>query len=119
MKIAVIICNAILVGFTSLVLVTDGPPRGAAHVALLVLLLAVPILSSVVLSRPSTSAAVRIAAALCNVVLLGFAFWAFVDAYPHPEEEGFVAFAIVVLLTPVFSIAALLWGGKAAAGRTP
>ncbi len=57
MKIVAIIGNAILFGFTCLVLVVDGLPRGAGYVVLTLLALLVPILNSAALARPSMGAA--------------------------------------------------------------
>lgn len=107
MKIAAIICNIVLFGFTCLVLVTDGPPRGGGYVVLTLLALLVPILSSVVLLRFSKNAIMRTVAIICNVIFLGFVCWAIVSQYPHPEEEGVIAFTVIIVLTPILSLAAL------------
>jgi hypothetical protein len=53
---------------------------------------------------------------LCNVWLLATACWAIYDQYPHPDEQGFLPYVAVVLLTPVFSIVALLAGSKRSLG---
>jgi hypothetical protein len=108
MKILAIICNIILFGFTCLVIVTDGPAQGAGYVVFSFLLLLVPIISAVVLFRFSMSRMMKSVAVVCNIVLLGFAAWAIVSQYPHPEEEGVVAYTVLVVLTPILSIAALL-----------
>jgi hypothetical protein len=65
-----------------------------------------------VVGRSSTSAVTRSVAAVCNVVLLGFVYWAFVDQYPHPEEDGLVAFVVVMMVTPILSLVVLLRGGS-------
>lgn len=108
MKIMAIICNVVSFGFTCLVLVTDGPPQGAAYVVFSLLLLAVPILSVVVFLRFSRSIIMKTAAGIGNIVLLGFTCWAIVSQYPHPEEEGVVAYTVLLVLTPLLSLAALL-----------
>jgi hypothetical protein len=46
-------------------------------------------------------------AVICNIVLLGFACWAIMSQYPHPEEEGVVAYTVLVVLTPILSLLAL------------
>jgi hypothetical protein len=57
--------------------------------------------------------------AICNVVLLGFTGWAYVDQYPHPKEDGFVAFIVLMVLTPILSLAALVRGGAGAGPPHP
>ncbi len=116
MKIAAVICNVILFGFTCFVLVTDGPPQGAAYVVLTLLVLLVPIFSTVVLLCSSRNAFLRVTAVIGNVALLGFSCWAIVSQYPHPEEEGVVAYMVLLVLTPILSVAALFQAGRTPAG---
>lgn len=47
-------------------------------------------------------------AIICNVVLIGFVCWALVDQYPHPHENGFTAYAVLIVLTPILSVVAHL-----------
>jgi hypothetical protein len=112
MKIGAIICNIVLFGFTCLVLVTDGPAQETAYVVFGLLLLLVPILNAVVLFRPAIGAVMKIVAGVCNIALLGFACWAIVSQYPHPEEEGVVAYTVLVVLTPILSLAVLFRKAK-------
>jgi len=119
MKILAIICNAVLVGFTCLVLVTDGPPQGAGYIVLTLLTLLVPIFTSVVLLRFSKSATMKIVVGIFNIVLLGFTCWALVDQYPHPNEEGFIPYVVLVMLTPILSLVALFSTGRAATKLNP
>jgi hypothetical protein len=58
-------------------------------------------------------------AAVCNLVLLGLTAWAYADQYPHPEEPGFTAFTVLMVLTPIVSLAALVRGGATARVRRP
>ena len=137
MKTAAIICSVVLFAFTCVVLATDGLPTDSTYVVFNVWLLLTLILNVVVISRiragegrlwlqtpstvaggqgdaagrPPTSAFGRVVAAICNVVLLGFTGWAYVDQYPHPKEDGFVAFIVLMVLTPILSLAALVRGG--------
>ncbi len=117
MRITAIICNVVLFAFTCLVIVTDGPARETVYVVFSFLLLVVPILSAVVLWRFSGSTIMKIATGVGNIVLLGFACWAIISQYPHPEEEGVVAYTVLVVLTPLLSLAALYCARKAIAGR--
>ena len=137
MKTAAIICSVVLFAFTCVVLSTDGLPTQATYMAFTLWLLMTLILNVVVISRirsgegrlwlqtPSTVAGGqggadgssptrafgRVVAAICNVVLLGFTGWAYVDQYPHPEEPGFTAFTVLMVMTPILSLAALVRGG--------
>jgi formate hydrogenlyase subunit 3/multisubunit Na+/H+ antiporter MnhD subunit len=136
MKLLAFICNVALLGFTGLVIMTDGMSRQAVYVVFTLWLLLVPIFNMVVLWRsglvpgwtgfpgkeksqeekkstdsPSfISPAMKITAVICNVILLGSLVWVYVDQYPHPKEEGFIAYILVVLLTPVLSSVAILLG---------
>ena len=60
----------------------------------------------------STRTVMQIGLIVWNIVLLGFICWAFVDQYPHPQEEGFIAYVLIMVLTPILSIVALLFRGK-------
>jgi hypothetical protein len=144
MKITAIICNIVLFLFICLVLVTDGLPKGAVYIIFTLWSLMKPIFSSLVISRigasdgrlgfhmkkkrleeqesmgdrPSKSAVMRIAAIVCNIIFLGHFCWAFVDQYPHPKEDGFVAFMVLMTLAPILSMVALYRGkgGRRLAG---
>lgn len=135
MKLLAFICNVALFGFTCLVILTDGMSREAVYIVLTLLLLLVPVLNLVVIMRNrsimkgpvfqgkkktseeknsmlspfSISPALKIAVVICNVVLLGFCVWAFMEQYPHPKEHGYIAYLLVVGLTPVLSSVAILF----------
>jgi len=124
-----VFCNVVLLLFSLFVLATDGLPEQAAYVALTLLLLLVPTFTVFALvrrgaggsgpllpgagetrqSQPATdavlsgTAVLARAAVVANLVLLAAVCWALVDQYPHPEEEGFVAYAVLTVLTPVLS----------------
>jgi len=51
MKTVAVVCNIVLFGFTGLVLVTDGPPKGASYVVFTLWSLMTMILNSVVIFR--------------------------------------------------------------------
>jgi hypothetical protein len=53
----------------------------------------------------------KILAIICNIVFIGFVCWAFVDQYPHPKEEGIIAFTVLMVLTPILSLVALFLSG--------
>ncbi len=50
---------------------------------------------------------VQMVTIISNVVLLGFVCWALVDTYPYAQEEGFIAYVILMTLTPILTLAAL------------
>lgn len=137
MKILAAICNVVSFGFTCLVLVTDGPPKEAVYIFFSLLHLLTPLLTLVVIFRSGTSdgwlgfqmtkkglkeqrtienpssmsTTMNIVAIICNIALLGFICWALASQPPHPEEEGFVAFVLVSVLTPILSVVAILHSG--------
>jgi hypothetical protein len=116
--------------FTCLVLLTDGISGETAYFVFALLLLLIPALNVAVISftgiknrfprfymkkripgeqretdNPySMGAIMRIAAVILNIVLLGFTCWAFIDQYPHPREGGFILYAVLVVLIPVFTM---------------
>ena len=138
MKIVAIICNIIWFGFTCIVLVTDGIPKEAAYLVFTLLMLLIPILNVVVLlgsgagkgwlglhmkrkalddkskstGLTSMSNGMRIGSIIWNIVLLGFICWALIDQYPHPEEDGFIAYTLLTLLTPILSVVVLFLSGS-------
>jgi hypothetical protein len=130
-------CNLVLLLFTLFVLATDWLPEQAAYVAFTLLLLLIPTFTAFALLRrgvggsgpglpgtgetredqPETGAAlpgtillVRVAV-VANLVLLAAVCWALVDQSPHPKEEGFLAYAVLTLLTPVLSAIVLVRTG--------
>jgi len=134
MKLIAFLFNVAAFGFTCLVLATDGISKEAAYIVLTLLLLLVPVFNLVVIAysksnagwlgltmkrkvpeepekrddTSSVSPAVKTAAILCNVILLGLSCWAFVDQHPHPRENGFILYIIVVGLTPIISSVTIL-----------
>jgi hypothetical protein len=134
MKTVAVICNIVLFGFTCVVLMVDGPPEGIGHIVFTLWSLMTLILTAVVISRrgardgwlgrqmksealkeqkesadrSAPSAVMRIVAVVCNIVFFGFVCWALVDQYPHPEEEGVIAFTVLMVLTPILSLVVLL-----------
>jgi len=44
---------------------------------------------------------------ICNIVSFGFACWAIIDQYPHPDESGVIALEVLMVLTPILSVVAL------------
>ncbi len=134
MKITAVICNIVLFGFTCLVLLVDGPPTDISYIVFTLWLLLTLILNSAVIffggagsrlrnkeegleqgekagNLSSAGTVMSVVAIICNAVLLGFICWAFVDQYPHPEEEGFLAYAVLIALTPILSLVALFRRG--------
>lgn len=115
MRMLAVLSNVILFAFTCLVLVTDGPPTDAAYMIFSTMLLLVPILTVLVILRKEDAdgpdvrgVVLQRLAAVCNVLQLAASAWAIVDQYPHPEEQGVVAFTVVVVLTPILSVIVLL-----------
>ena len=112
MKTLVILCNIVMFCFTCMVLVTDGMAKEAAYIVFTLLLLLIPLLTVFVFAGGggASSRALQRAALIGNVVLLAAICWAFADQYPHPQEEGFVAYMVVIVLTPILSAVVLFLG---------
>jgi hypothetical protein len=130
---AAIVCNTVLFAITGVILLTEGVPRDAPHLALSLLMVLVPLLSAVVLVRErtaspgpsrdedgsSTRSPGNRAAVLGNLVLCGAASWAAVAQYPYPEGDSVIPFAALTVATPIVSLVALLRRGKRALPGVP
>jgi hypothetical protein len=128
MKTAAIVCNAVLFAVTGFIILTEGVPRDARHLALTLLMLLVPLLTAVVFLRErvppqgptaddrgsSTITLAKRAAVLCNVALFAASCWAVVVQYPYPEGNSVIPFAALTLWTPILSLMALRGGGRRA-----
>ena len=111
MKTVAIIVNIVLLGFTCLVLATDGLPKEVTYIVFTIWIFLTLILSAAVISRSGVSRVMRIAAIVSYIFLLGFVCWSLVDQYPHPKEAGFIPFVILSLLTPVLNLLVLFLRG--------
>jgi multidrug transporter EmrE-like cation transporter len=107
MKTLAITCNIILFAFTCLVLETDGLPEKVSYMVFTVWMLLTLVLTPIVIFRSSHSA-VRIVALVCNLVVVGFVIWALIDQYSHPREQGFIAYAALIVITPLLNLAMLI-----------
>jgi hypothetical protein len=131
MKILVIILNTILFLFTLLVMATDGTPVKAAYIVFAIWAQTTCVLNIITVliigtgygwSQSSKKVktpieekkidVLRIVTVFFDVVALGFITWAFVDQYPHPNEEGFIEYLILMASTPLLS-AITIWPRKA------
>ncbi|GEM_PF-5154873 len=108
MKTIAVLFSLALFAFTVLVLIVDGPPAGIPFLALMLLALLVPPGSLIVLMRSSRRTVARSALAIGNLALLVLAVWAIAGRFPRLEEKGTVAYALLLVLTPLLSLAALL-----------
>jgi hypothetical protein len=115
MKTLTVLCDVVLFGFTCFVLATDGVSTEVAYIIFTLLLILIPIFTVFAIVR--SGAAIERVAAICNIGLLGFVCWALVDQYPHPEEEGFAAFAVLTVLTPILGAIVLFCSGPSHSRR--
>jgi len=132
MRVPVVLVNLVSMALTMLVVAGDGPPTKPAYVALGAMLLLVPALTIFALVRggagrawlskgpvggaaPGGGALAR-AAAVLNMLLVAFIGWAIVDQHPHPREEGYVAYVVLMIAAPTVSAAALLWSVRRSDG---
>lgn len=137
MKLTVIIGNIALFGFTCLVLLTDGLPREALYIFLTLLVLLVSALNLLVIfnngkeskwlimlmknkvtdkqtkvdNLSSNYPVLKITVIICNLILFILSCWAYLTQYPHPKEEGFILYTVLLLLTPVLSSFAVFYRG--------
>ncbi|MBZ5590016.1 MAG: hypothetical protein LAO05_15790 [Acidobacteriia bacterium] len=137
MKTLTVLCNIVWFGFVCLVLVTDGLPEGAGYIVLTLLALLTPFLTVAAVlrsgagaewlgphpttkasggqgrleKRSSMSSIIKNLAVVCNLALFGHLCWAFLSQYPHPKEEGYVAFVLLAALTPLLSVVVLIRSG--------
>ncbi len=108
MRIAVVAFNVVLFLFTGVVLLTDGPSGDIAYNLLAALLLGVPVLTVLSMgprhdSHTRLDLNLRRATVAANVVLAVCAYWAISAQYPHPKEDGVVAYMLLVMVTPIVS----------------
>jgi len=125
MRIVAVVCNVVLFAFTCFVVLTEGIPREAPYLILTLLPLLVPIMSLFVLLRggmtlqeqrtrddpSSMSTLANRAAVVCNFVLVGFSCWAAVTQYPYLEGNGVIPFGLLMVFTPIISLAVLFGNG--------
>jgi hypothetical protein len=109
MKRLTVLCNVVLAALSLMIVVTEGFPRQPAYLALTVLMVLVPIVMVFVMARTPGSGGplVPCVAILCNLLLLGLTAWAIVVQYPYPEGPSVIPFAVLAVLTPALSVAAL------------
>ncbi len=111
MKTLAVLCSIASFLFTCMVFVTDGMSGEFVYAVFGVLLLLVPVLTVLALAGGGTvevRRALKPIAAGANIALLGFIAWAIVDQYPHPQEPGFIPYALLTVFTPILSAFVLL-----------
>jgi len=103
-----------------MVMLTDGPPKGADILFSLIPLL-MPIFNVVVIRILSSPIrVVKLLALVSNIVWLGLACWLIVDRYPsHPKEEGLIEFVALMALTPLLSAVAIYLSLRASEPALP
>ena len=119
MKIVAIVLNVLLIGFTVMVTMTDGPAVQTGYIVFSFMLVLIPTLNVIVISRSgvkggrysSPRAGMKIMTIVCNIVLLASVCWALIDQYPHPKEPGLLEFELLAILTPLLSMAVILLRG--------
>ena len=103
-------CNVVSCILTCLVVATDGLSRDPAYVVFTLMLIVVPLYTAYALASRVGHASVsaRRAALVGNMVRLAGLAAAVLDQYPHPNEPGFVPYALLMVFTPLLSIVALV-----------
>jgi len=134
MKLAAAVFNIVLFVFTCFILLSEGISEKLIYIVYSLLLLLIPVLNLVMIVRSrayndwlafhlkrktsgekrktddlsSINPVLKIIVLICNIVLLGFSCWAFVNQYPHPKEEGIILYTVILFLTPILSSVAIL-----------
>jgi hypothetical protein len=122
MRIAVVFLNIIAFLFTSLVLMTDGPPDpGADTISAALSLLtkdggqwlgfygrakALLELKSINRSALMINSMVTLAM-VCNIVVFGFVCLHLAGQYNHPDESGVIVLAVFMMLIPIINVLVL------------
>ena len=109
MKALTVLCNVVLAALSVMIVATEGFPKEPAYIALTALIVLVPIFTVFVMARKPGSGGPNLprVAILCNLLLLGLAAWAMIVQYPYPEGPSVIPFAVLAMLTPALSGAAL------------
>ena len=131
------IFNIVLFGFTCLVLMAEGISKEVVYILFTILMLLVPVLNLLLIIRGanhrwfnfaikrqvseermrkiknlfSKGVIMNALVILSNILLIGFTCWAIVDQYPHPNEDGYLIYVLVVFLTPILSSLAIFRNG--------
>ncbi len=118
------VLDVVLAAFTALVIAGEGMPKEAVWAAFTVLAVAIPLASAAVLWWTRTrggrrAGAIEQATVIANALLLAGAGWAVVRTYPHPPEDGVVAYAVILLAAPIATVAALLGGARSGSTSAP
>jgi hypothetical protein len=115
MKTVAVISNVAFWLFFCLVIVTDGPPKGATAIVWSLVPFLIPVFNVAVIQiLPSPNRVLKLAALLGNIVWLGLASWRIIQDLPsHPKEEGLLAFVVFFVLTPLLSAVAICVSLKA------
>lgn len=115
MKTLAVVCNVVLFAFTLFVILTEGASKDPVYVVFGVMLIAIPIVNVILISRmrkndmdANQDTTARVGVAIGNLVMLGLAVWAIIDQYPHPDEAGVIEYTILVLGTPILSMFVML-----------
>ena len=136
MKFLAGLLNTCLFLFTLIVIATDGLPKQIGYLLLTLLVVVTPILSLVIIFLKRVSDApssitnetnpltkldkiagsrnrkkvVNALAVLLNLALLVYVCWALFQ--PHPAEEGYIPYVILVMLTPIVNLFIFLRTGS-------
>jgi hypothetical protein len=132
MKLIALVCNVVFFLFLCFVIKTDGISGEAFYITFTFLSLLIPVFNVIIILRSGTndgwfgihikkseepgklvrwltlSSTVKLITVIINLTWMAKTCWIMIKEYPHPEEEGFVVFVVVMFLTPVITIVAVL-----------
>ena len=131
------ILNAALFAFTCFILMTEGLPKDMAYFLFTLLLLMVPLLNITLIFwgarmkgwfsftwkgnihegsdnfpvEITSGKILKTVAVVLNVALLLLSVLAWLDQYPHPNEDGLFIYILFLLVTPVISLLVIVRNG--------
>ena len=130
MNFSAALLNLALFAFTCFILMTEGLPKDFAYFLFTLLLLSVPLLNITMIylgvrrkgwfsfnwkgkvseepdhfqEEDTSGRIMSTVAIISNIALLLLSVLAYLDQYPHPEEDGLVLFILFLWVTPVISV---------------
>lgn len=110
MRVTAIVCNIIMCVLTSLVVISEGVSNELIYQGFTLFMLLVPIMSTFILiksvmprSTKLFKSSAYLVATILNILMVAFLVLAMVDQYPHPKEDGFITYVIIVAITPIIN----------------
>lgn len=125
MKTTAVFLNVVLFAVTGSSVLTEGIPKAAIFWIFTLLALLVPVLNLTVhlgfgVARRAggtrdhhiLAEAFNVVAIICNLGLAAFSVYAAIAQYPYREGNSVIPFALLLIITPIVSLAVISRGGR-------